>query len=42
MGDFNVTPDVDVIVNLEKEMNDARTVSAETPFGPGTFNGFWI
>ncbi len=41
MGDFNAPPDAKVIVNLKKEMNDARDISTEKPFGPsGTFNGF--
>ena len=41
MGDFNAPPDANVIVNLKKEMNDARDISTEKPFGPsGTFNGF--
>jgi endonuclease/exonuclease/phosphatase family metal-dependent hydrolase len=41
MGDFNATPDASVILHLKKEMDDARTVSEEKPFGPsGTFNGF--
>lgn len=41
MGDFNAEPDADVIKDLKKEMNDARDISEEKPFGPpGTFNGF--
>ncbi|MEI7527445.1 MAG: endonuclease/exonuclease/phosphatase family protein [Elusimicrobiota bacterium] len=41
MGDFNSEPGTDRIVALRKEMNDAREVSEEKPFGPaGTFNGF--
>lgn len=40
-GDFNAMPDNGVIVNLKKEMNDARDIALEKPFGPsGTFNGF--
>lgn len=41
MGDFNAAPDTRVISNLKREMNDAKDISAEKPFGPsGTFNGF--
>jgi len=41
MGDFNATPETDVIVNLKKRMNDSKEVSAAKPFGPdGTFNDF--
>lgn len=41
MGDFNSTPETDVIVNLRKIMNDSREVSVAKPFGPdGTFNNF--
>lgn len=41
MGDFNAAPDTRVISNVKKEMNDAKDISAEKPFGPsGTFNGF--
>jgi len=41
MGDFNSTPETDVIVNLRKKMNDSREVAVAKPFGPaGTFNNF--
>jgi endonuclease/exonuclease/phosphatase family metal-dependent hydrolase len=41
MGDFNATPEMDVIVNLKKTMNDSKEVSSAKPFGPdGTFNNF--
>lgn len=41
MGDFNLTPETDVIVNLRKKMNDSREVAVAKPFGPaGTFNNF--
>ncbi len=41
MGDFNSTPETDVIVNLKKILNDSREVSVAKPFGPdGTFNNF--
>ncbi|MBS1794725.1 MAG: endonuclease/exonuclease/phosphatase family protein [Acidobacteria bacterium] len=41
MGDFNSEPDSELLVDLRKVMTDARTASAQKPFGPaGTFNGF--
>ncbi len=41
MGDFNSEPGTERISSLRKEMNDAREISEEKPFGPaGTFNGF--
>lgn len=41
MGDFNSTPETDVIVHLRKKMNDSRKVTVAKPFGPaGTFNNF--
>jgi endonuclease/exonuclease/phosphatase family metal-dependent hydrolase len=40
-GDFNATPESEVVVNLKKIMNDSRLVSVEKPFGPkGSFNNF--
>ena len=40
-GDFNATPETDVIGNIKKVMNDARDLSVAKPFGPsGTFNNF--
>ena len=41
MGDLNSEPKESRIIELSKEMNDAREVSEEKPFGPAaTFNGF--
>ena len=41
MGDVNSKPTEERIIALKKEMNDAREISKEKPFGPrGTFNGF--
>ncbi len=41
MGDFNSTPETDIIINLKKRMNDSKEVSVAKPFGPdGTFNNF--
>ncbi len=41
MGDFNSEPESERILNLKKEMDDAKTISKQEPFGPsGTFNGF--
>jgi endonuclease/exonuclease/phosphatase family metal-dependent hydrolase len=40
-GDFNATPETDVVVNLKKNMDDSKELSVEKPFGPsGTFNNF--
>ncbi|WP_242202161.1 endonuclease/exonuclease/phosphatase family protein [Aestuariivivens insulae] len=40
-GDFNLKPESEPIQFLSKAMNDAKTVSIATPFGPeGTYNGF--
>lgn len=40
-GDFNSEPSTERIKNLQTQMDDARTVSLQKPFGPsGTFNGF--
>jgi endonuclease/exonuclease/phosphatase family metal-dependent hydrolase len=39
-GDFNSTPDTEQIRALSAVLHDARSVSAEPPYGPeGTFNG---
>ena len=41
MGDFNTEPDEVRLIALKNEMDDAKTISVEKPFGPnGTFNGF--
>lgn len=41
MGDFNLEPEDQRIVNLQKLMSDSKLISQSTPFGPeGTFNGF--
>ena len=41
MGDFNTEPDEARLIALKNEMDDAKTISVEKPFGPdGTFNGF--
>ncbi len=41
MGDLNATPETTPVAILKTEMNDARDISMEKPFGPaGTFNGF--
>lgn len=41
MGDFNSEPDAPRIISLKKNMDDAREVSIQKPFGPsGTFNNF--
>ena len=41
MGDLNSEPKESRIIELRKDMNDAREISEEKPFGPsGTFNGF--
>lgn len=41
MGDFNSEPESERIINLKRDMDDARTISKQQPFGPsGTFNGF--
>lgn len=40
-GDFNVTPDSDVISTLSLEYDDAKILAGENAFGTdGTFNGF--
>ncbi|SFC07484.1 Metal-dependent hydrolase, endonuclease/exonuclease/phosphatase family [Flexibacter flexilis DSM 6793] len=40
-GDFNATPNSEVISNLRKAMTDTRDISQTKAFGPnGTFNGF--
>jgi len=41
MGDLNSEPQEERILLLKKEMDDARAVSIDKPFGPsGTFNNF--
>ncbi|MFT6865942.1 MAG: endonuclease/exonuclease/phosphatase family metal-dependent hydrolase [Cyclobacteriaceae bacterium] len=41
MGDLNLTPDQEPIKELFRNMNDSRTASKTTPYGPiGTWNGF--
>ncbi len=41
IGDLNSGPAENRIIELRKEMNDAREISEEKPFGPsGTFNDF--
>lgn len=41
MGDFNSTPESDVILKLKSKMSDSRDISETHPFGEdGTFNGF--
>jgi len=41
MGDFNSTPDNEVVKHLKTKMDDSRSVSISEPFGPsGTFNKF--
>ncbi len=41
MGDFNSTPESDLIVNLKTKMTDTHDVSINGTFGPSeTFNGF--
>ncbi len=41
MGDFNTTPETELITNLKKTMDDTKDVCISKPFGPvGTFNGF--
>lgn len=41
MGDFNLEPDDERVLNVKKEMDDTRELSKEKPFGPaGTFNNF--
>lgn len=41
MGDFNATPESELIIDLKRKMNDAKDLSIAKPFGPsGTFNGF--
>ena len=42
-GDFNLLPESDAIKFLSLKMNDAKSVSRLTPYGPeGTFNGFKV
>lgn len=41
MGDFNATPESDVMALVKSQMTDCRALSVQKPFGPaGTFNGF--
>ena len=41
MGDLNAEPDSNPIAKLNSELNDAKEISIEKPFGPyGTFNAF--
>lgn len=41
IGDFNTTPDTERIKWLNSKMNNTKTISQNTSFGPGgTFNGF--
>ncbi len=41
MGDFNAEPEEEPVAVLTRELQDARSVSTEPPFGPeGTFNAF--
>ncbi|MCF6180634.1 MAG: endonuclease/exonuclease/phosphatase family protein [Lutibacter sp.] len=41
MGDFNSVPNSELITDLSKKMNAAKSISIEKPFGPdGTFNAF--
>lgn len=41
MGDFNSTPDTELIKNLKNEMLDSKEISDSKPFGPDeTFNNF--
>jgi len=41
MGDFNLKPDSEPILDLSEELNDSKAISLLKPFGPnGTFNGF--
>lgn len=40
-GDFNLTPEKEPILLLNKYMSDSRNISEEPPYGPvGTFNSF--
>jgi len=40
-GDFNLTPEQAPVVLVSKELNDARSVSQDKPYGPsGTFEDF--
>ena len=40
MGDFNLEPDSELILDLKQKMNDSRDI-AKVVFGSkGTFNGF--
>ncbi|MCX6205607.1 MAG: endonuclease/exonuclease/phosphatase family protein [Bacteroidetes bacterium] len=41
MGDFNSSPNDEIIVQLKNEMNDAQEISLALPYGPaGSFNNF--
>jgi len=41
MGDLNAEPNSNPIAKLNSELNDAKAISIEKPFGPsGTFNAF--
>jgi len=41
MGDFNLEPSEERIINLKKILIDSQDISEEKPFGPtGTFNAF--
>lgn len=41
IGDFNSTPDTEQIRTMQTALRDARTISAEPPYGPqGTFEDF--
>lgn len=40
-GDFNLTPEQEPIAVITKELQDSRSITKESPYGPsGTFNGF--
>lgn len=41
MGDLNLVPDQEGIATLKAQLDDSKSISAKTPYGPvGTSNGF--